>query len=117
MNDCFHCRASKGRTWINTRWLQQVGLAMPEDHRRVPRGPAAFKKADPAGRGRTMPFVGYKEDGTNQVTVDRFVMNAFLFNPGVPWLVVDDGKVRTTSAQDGWREGLKYLEEPVRRAA
>ncbi|MBB5834561.1 extracellular solute-binding protein [Kribbella italica] len=108
-NDCYHCRAGKSRTWINTRWLRQVGLAIPkttDEFREVLR---AFKKADPAGGGRTLPFVGYKEDGTNQVTVDKFVMNSFLFNPTSPWLVVDGGKVKAAYSQDGWREGLKYL--------
>ena len=36
-------------------------------------------------------------------------MNAFLYNPGDPWLAVNDGKVEANYVKDEWREGLKYL--------
>jgi putative aldouronate transport system substrate-binding protein len=36
-------------------------------------------------------------------------MNAFLYNPGDPWLVVTDGKVEANYVKDEWREALKYL--------
>jgi putative aldouronate transport system substrate-binding protein len=103
-NDCYHCRASNGRAYLNTAWLKQVGLAIPkttDEFREVLR---AFKKADPAGNGQTIPFAGYK-DGP----LDTFFMNAFLYNPGDPWLVVKDSKVDVTFDKDEWREGLRYL--------
>lgn len=103
INDCFHCRAIDGRAWLNVDWIKQVGLAMPkttDEFREVLR---AFKKADLAGNGKTIPFAGY-----NEAPIDPFFMNAFLYNPGEPWLVVRDGKVDVAFDKDEWREGLKY---------
>ena len=64
----------------------------------------AFKKADLAGNGKTIPFAGF-----NEAPLDPFFMNAFLYDPGEPWLVVKDGKVDVTFDKDEWREGLKYV--------
>jgi putative aldouronate transport system substrate-binding protein len=103
-NDCYHCRASTGRSFLNTEWIEQVGLAMPKTTDEFLEVMRAFKKADPAGKGRTIPFAGYKD-----APIDPFFMNAFLYNPGDPWLVVHDGKVDVTFDKDEWREGLKYV--------
>ena len=104
INDCYHCRASNSRTFLNTDWIKQVGLDVPkttDEFREVLR---AFKKADLGGNGRTIPFAGYKD-----APLDTFFMNSFLYNPGDPWLVVNDGKVDVTFDKDEWREGLKYI--------
>lgn len=104
LNDCYHCRSGAGRSWIHTGWLDKVGLAMPQNTEEFREVLTAFKKADPAGGGRTIPF-GSQRD----VPLDTFFMNAFLYNPGAPWLVVNDGKVDVTYTKDEWREGLRYL--------
>ncbi|MGW1340883.1 extracellular solute-binding protein [Kribbella sp. NPDC002412] len=104
INDCYHCRASAGRSFLNTKWIKQVGLAMPKTTDEFLEVMRAFKKADLAGNGRTIPFAGYKD-----AKIDPFFMNAFLYNPGDPWLVVKDGKVDVTFNKDEWREGLKYM--------
>lgn len=36
-------------------------------------------------------------------------MGSFLYNPGIPWLVINEAKVDVTFNKPGWREGLKYL--------
>jgi putative aldouronate transport system substrate-binding protein len=104
INDCYHCRAGKGRSFLNTDWIAQVGLEMPKTTDEFLEVMRAFKKADPAGKGKTIPFAGYKD-----APIDPFFMNAFLYNPGDPWLVVNDGKVDVTFDKDEWREGLKYM--------
>ncbi len=104
INDCYHCRASNGRSYLNTEWLRKVGLDVPsttEEFREVLK---AFKQADLGGKGRTIPFAGYKD-----APLDTYFMNAFLYNPGDPWLVLNDGKVEANYVKDEWREGLKYL--------
>ena len=42
-------------------------------------------------------------------SLDNFFMGSFLYNPGEPWLVLNEGKVDVTFNKPGWREGLKYL--------
>jgi putative aldouronate transport system substrate-binding protein len=103
-NDCYHCRASNGRTFLNTDWIEQVGLDVPETTDEFVELLRAFKKADLGGNGRTIPFCGYKD-----APFDTFFMNSFLYNPGDPWLVVNDGKVDVTFVKDEWREGLKFI--------
>ncbi|MEU4601506.1 extracellular solute-binding protein [Kribbella sp. NPDC023972] len=104
INDCYHCRASNGRTFLNTDWIKQVGLDIPKTTDEFVELLRAFKKADLGGNGRTIPFCGYKD-----APFDTFFMNSFLYNPGDPWLVVNDGKVDVTFNKDEWREGLKYI--------
>lgn len=103
-NDCYHCRASNGRSFINTDWVKQVGLEIPKTTDEFRELLRAFKKADVAGNGKTIPFCGYKD-----APLDTYFMNAFLYNPGDPWLVVNDGKVEANYTKDEWRDGLKYL--------
>ncbi len=110
-NDCYHCRASGGRALINTDWVRKVGLAIPTTTEEFREVLTAFKKADLGGKGRTIPFGGYKD-----APLDSFFMNSFLYNPSYslnggdrPWLVVTDGKVEANFVKDEWREGLKYL--------
>lgn len=104
INDCYHCRASNGRTLLNADWVRKVGLAMPTTTDEFREVLTAFKKADLGGRGKTIPFGGYA-----LAPLDTFFMNAFLYNPGDPWLVVTDGKVEANYVKDEWREALKYL--------
>ncbi|WP_405058104.1 extracellular solute-binding protein [Kribbella sp. NBC_01505] len=104
INDCYHCRASNGRALLNTEWLRKVGLAMPKTTDEFREVLTAFKKADLAGGGKTIPFGGYKD-----APLDTFFMNSFLYNAGDPWLAVNDGKVEANYVKDEWREGLKYL--------
>jgi putative aldouronate transport system substrate-binding protein len=104
INDCYHCRASNGRTFLNTDWIKAVGLDIPSTTDEFVELLRAFKKADLGGNGRTIPFCGYKD-----APFDTFFMNSFLYNPGDPWLVVNDGKVDVTFNKDEWREGLKWI--------
>jgi putative aldouronate transport system substrate-binding protein len=103
-NDCYHCRAFESRSWINSEWIKRVGLAMPKTTDEFRELLRAFKKADIGGNGRTVPFAGYKDE-----PIGTFFMNAFLYSPPEPWLVVDDGKAAAAYTKDEWREGLKYI--------
>ena len=102
INDCYHCRASNGRALLNTEWLRKVGLAMPQTTDEFREVLTAFKKADLAGGGKTIPFGGYKD-----APLDTFFMNSFLYNAGDPWLAVNDGKVEANYVKDEWREDLQ----------
>lgn len=109
-NDCYHCRVSPSRAFINSRYLEAVGAEMPqttEDLREVLK---LFKEQDPSGTGRMIPFSG---GGPNDF-VDNFIMNSFLYNPGSEgtgggWLRLNEGQVEFVADKGGWREGLRYL--------
>lgn len=104
INDCRQCKVSPGRAWVNKQFLEKVGLDVPnttDEFRAVLR---AFKTKNPNGHGDVVPFAaGVGND------LDRFFMNAFLYNPGEPWLRLTDGKVTFVADKPEWRDALSYM--------
>ena len=106
LNDCYHCRVSASRTWINKNFLDTLGAKMPEttdDFRALLK---LMKDKDASGHGDTMPLAASITDGD---PVDRYFMSPFMYNPGEPWLRLDDEKVDFVANKPQWREGLRYL--------
>lgn len=108
VNDCYHC-AQDRKVWIYTPWLDKLGLAMPvttDDFHAVLK---AFKEGDPNGNGRAdeLPLSSCLNSWNSDL--DLALMNAFVFNPGEPYLSAHDGTVTAAYTQDGWKEGIRYL--------
>lgn len=104
LNDCYHCRVSPGRAYVNKKFVEKVGGKIPTTTEELRDLLKKFKSDDPNGHGDTIPFVaGVGND------IDRFFMGAFTYNPGQPWLRLEDGKVTFVANKPEWREGLKYL--------
>lgn len=109
-NDCFHCSYG-AKLWMNTEWLNKLGLEQPkttEDMRAVL---TAFKTQDPNGNGRA-DEIPLSAD-TSDFLVPYF-MNAFIFDPRVSdaasmMLALNQDKVQFQAVQSGWRDGLSYL--------
>ncbi len=108
INDCFHCRVGNARAFINKKYVEKVGGAIPTTTDEMRELLKLFKEKDPSGTGKMIPFTG----GVNN-QLDRFIMNAFLYNPGGDrnggWLRLQDGKVDFVANKPEWREGLRYL--------
>ena len=109
--DCYHC-SYQGKLWMNTTWLEKLGLEQPkttEDMRRVLR---AFKTQDPNGNGKADEIPLSASVRTPPIP---YFMNAFVYNPqgasgyNNSSLVLKDGKVDLQANKEGWREGLAYL--------
>lgn len=111
VNDCFHCNAWNNRVWIYQPWLDELGLQMPTTPDELEAVLEAFKGRDPNGNGQAdeVPFMGYNDAADNGAAMDTYFMGAFLYNPGDPWVVVQDGKVDVVFDKDGWRDGLRYM--------
>lgn len=107
INECLHCTYYQ-RVWINTDWLDQLGLEMPTTTDEFYEVLKAFKEKDPNGNGIAdeIPFTTASDDWGGGV--DTFLMNAFIYND-VSGLMVKDGQVIYSPAQPEWKEGLKYL--------
>ncbi|MFC7620716.1 extracellular solute-binding protein [Microlunatus sp. GCM10028923] len=103
-NDGKHARASEARAFINTDWLERLGLEEPTTTTAFQEVLREFKKADLGGGGRTIPFAAYAE-----ASLDKYFMNSFLYHPGGLGLVVNGGTVETTVNKPEYREGLKYI--------
>jgi putative aldouronate transport system substrate-binding protein len=108
-NDCFHCSYS-AKYWINTDWLNKLGLEMPTTTAELKEVLLAFKNGDPNGNGRAdeIPLTANTTD-----TLIPYFMNSFEYDPRANsypmMLALDGGKVQFQAVQDGWRDGLAYL--------
>jgi putative aldouronate transport system substrate-binding protein len=104
---CYHC-ALPYKLWIYRPWLERLDLAMPTTTAEFEEVLAAFAEQDPNGNGRA-DEVGLVGATSGAQPLDVFLMNAFLYNPGQPWLTVRDGLVTPAYTQPEWREGVRYL--------
>ena len=113
-NDCYHC-SYPYKFWINTEWLDTLGLEMPTTPEELYDVMTAFKNDDPNGNGVAdeIPITG-----SAQWSIVPFIMNAFIpnaFNTGAGAnsqpvsLGLDGDTVQMQTMQDGWREGLRFL--------
>ena len=113
-NDCFHC-SYPYKFWINMEWLKALGLEAPTTPDEFFDVMMAFKTQDPNGNGVAdeIPITG-----SSQWSVVPYIMNAFIsnsFNTGANAngqpvsLGLDGDTVQMQTMQDGWREGLKFL--------
>lgn len=98
------------KMWINTTWLDNLGLEMPTTTEEFYQVMKAFKEQDANGNGDPndeIPFSTVKGDGATQI--DGFLMNSFQLTPATSRLYLDNGKVTFSPVQDNYREGLRYL--------
>ncbi|MCW4457109.1 extracellular solute-binding protein [Microbacterium sp. MPKO10] len=113
-NDCYHC-SYPYKFWINTQWLDNLGMDMPSTPDEFFDVMTAFKNEDPNGNGKAdeIPLTG-----STQQSLVPFIMNAFIYNAfntgsgatGQPVsLGLDGDTVQMQTAQDGWREGLQFM--------
>ncbi|MBM7789658.1 extracellular solute-binding protein [Tenggerimyces flavus] len=107
VNDCFHCHTHNAGAFVYQPWLDQVGLKVPESLDEFENMLVEFKNGDPNKNGKAdeIPLTTQM----SQVTLDSFIMGSFMYNPGSPWLALNEGKVDCVFDKDEWREGLRYL--------
>jgi putative aldouronate transport system substrate-binding protein len=110
VNDCFHCRSSPGRAWINKPYLDAIGMQVPESTDELRQVLLEFKNKNPSKKSGFVPFAS----GVNN-PLDTFFMQPFLYtttgdqNGG--WMRLNSGKVEFTPTLDEWRDALRYLRQ------
>ncbi len=98
------------KLWINTVWLDNLGLSMPATTDEFYNVMKAFKEQDANGNGDPndeIPFSTVKSGAGTQL--DGFLMNPFQLTPETTKLYLDNGTVTFSPVQDNYKEGLKYL--------
>ena len=108
LGECYHCSVAQ-KAWINTEWLDALGLDMPETTEEFEAVLMAFKTQDPNGNGIAdeVPFTGAV--GSWHAVIYDFLMNAFLYNDGDRYLHMEDGQVQFQANKPEWRDGLRYV--------
>ncbi|MBM7094978.1 extracellular solute-binding protein [Bacillus sp. H-16] len=95
--------------WINVEWLDELGLDMPETTDELKEVLIAFRDNDPAGDGQTIPMSFIINDGGQD---PGFLFGSF--GLGDNWdhtVVTNDGEVKLTSADEGYKEAIKFMNE------
>lgn len=98
------------KCWINTQWLENLGLDMPKTTEEFYQVMKAFKEQDANGNGDPndeIPFSTVTSGAGTQI--DGFLMNPFQLTAETNKLYVDNGTVTFSPVMDGYKEGLKYL--------
>ena len=98
------------QVWINTVWLDKLGLPMPTTRDEFYNTLVAFKTQDPNGNGQNdeIPLYGSEAGGLGADVVN-FVINMFLyFDDRKTFSVGDDGKLYAPFITDEYREALKF---------
>ncbi|MEL5991064.1 ABC transporter substrate-binding protein [Microbacterium phosphatis] len=109
-SECYHCSAQE-KLWMNSDWLEALGLTQPTTTDELRAVLEAFKNDDPNGNGKAdeIPLTTQADHSA----VD-YLMNAFTYAPlhggarPAP-LVLEDGKAALAAESDKWREGLTYI--------
>ncbi|MFC5465693.1 ABC transporter substrate-binding protein [Lederbergia graminis] len=95
--------------WINVEWLEKLGLDMPTTTEELKEVLIAFRDKDPAGDGQTIPMSFIINDGGQD---PGFLFGSF--GLGDNWdrtIVTNDGEVKLTAAEEGYKEAIKFMNE------
>ena len=98
------------KLWLNTTWLDNLGLSMPTTTDEFYNVLKAFKEQDANGNGNPndeIPFSTVTSGAGTQI--DGFLMNPFQQTSENTKLYIDNGVVTYAPVQDNYKEGLKYL--------
>lgn len=111
INDCYHCQMDS-KMWIYQPWLDKLNIKTPTTTEEFKAMLKAFKEQDPNGNGKAdeIPMMGANNGGWNAFP-EFYMMNSFVYynNQYCGGLFAKDGKVTAAYTEDGWKEGLKYL--------
>ena len=116
VNECYHCFYSQ-RAWINSDWLENVGMDVPQTTEEFVDVLTAFKEQDANGNGDPDDEIPLAAATTGwNPTIDGFLMNPFVFSeftgqtPGPNrYFEMNDGVISQNVTSEGYRDGLKYL--------
>ncbi len=108
--ECYHC-SYPSKLWVNSTWLDALGLEQPTTTEELREMLRAFKNDDPNGNGQA-DEVALSASASEPVI--NYFMNAFTYAPygspsSPPPMVLDDDKVTLSATTDGWRAGLQYI--------
>lgn len=105
------------KLWIYEPWLEALDLELPTTTEEFYQVLKAFKEQDPNGNGIAdeIPMAGSDKSWASNVR--NVLMNAFVYYPanqgGGNYLYVDEGEIVASYFQDGFKDGLKYMNKLV----
>lgn len=97
--------------WINVEWLKKLDLKMPTTTEELKQVLIAFKTKDPNGNGKPdeIPLSYIGKPGGEDLA---FLFGSFGLGENFDHTVVsDEGKVLFTASDNGYKDGIKYLND------
>ena len=98
--------------WINTEWLDAVGMEKPTNTQELYDVLVAFRDKDPNGNGQKdeIPLFG-SQNSSSPAQVINWIVNMYIyFNDGHLWQDYNgDGQIESVYTQDAYREAIKFV--------
>ncbi len=100
----------KYKCYINTKWLDTLGLEMPTTTEEFYEVLKAFKTQDPNGNGKQdeIPLSASYEVKSESVP-QMWLLAPFVLNDPTTHLYVENDRVKLSARQPEYREGLRWL--------
>lgn len=107
INQCYHC-AHNGRLWVYNPWFAENNWDVPSTTDAYYELLKKVKTSDANGNGKAdeIPLATSSEGMTK---LYYYFMNSFMIFTADRMWVTDDGKVRAGYMEEGYKEGMKYL--------
>lgn len=102
---CYRCFYTP-KMWINTQWLENLGLDTPETAEEFEQVLIAFRDDDPNGNGlqNEIPFSGMQ--GSWFAEPRSVLLSPFLYVDIDHYLSLDNGRVAMTATESAFRDAL-----------
>lgn len=102
---------SEYKMWVYKDWLEKLNLKAPTTPEEFKQMLIAFKEQDPNGNGQAdeLPLVGFYNGRQSDPLC--FLMNPYQLYNANYFTITDDGKINFLANTDGWRDGLRYLND------
>lgn len=102
---------SEFKMWVYTDWLETLNLEAPTTPEEFKEMLIAFKEQDPNGNGVAdeLGLMGFYNG--RQSDPICYLMNPFELYVTNYHYITDDGELRFVANTDGWRDGLRYLND------
>lgn len=104
MNDCFHCKCSDSRVWINSDWLEGIGADQPRSLDEFEELMDAFRDYKDKPDGAVLTTA----PAENFNTLFQFFLGSFLDIPDL-WTRLNGKTIEFVQQADGFREGLSWI--------
>jgi len=101
------------KAWINSEWLDKLGISMPQTTDEFYRMLKAFATMDPNGNGIAdeIPMMGHKDWDFSAPY--GFLLNSFVYFDPATFLAMDNGKVKFVADTEDFRDGLRFIAKLV----
>ena len=99
-----------GKAFINKKWLDKLGLKVPETTEEFEKAMTAFVTKDPNGNGKNdeIGFTGSKDGWLEKPS--NFLMNSFIFDDYKDGFIADENnKLSINYLSDKYKNGLSYI--------